>query len=170
MKFKHIIYTAAIFGFTMFSCEDYIEEENLSNVDGGSFYTTEAGFETLVNANYAQLKEIYGNDPWLFSAGTDLYAEGRDQEPPGLSQYIQLTPSLDSQCFLAKIISKKKIYPMSMAEVFTPQRQDLRPLSMQTMPNSKKFMGMILGFLALGQTFMPKDGIRSHQDSVNTFN
>ncbi|EKF55356.1 RagB/SusD domain-containing protein [Galbibacter marinus] len=93
MKFKHIIYTAAIFGFTMFSCDDYIEEENLSNVDGESFYTTEAGFETLVNANYAQLKDIYGNEPWLFSAGTDLYAEGRDQEPPGLSQYIQLTPS-----------------------------------------------------------------------------
>ena len=95
MKFKHIIYTTAIFGFTLFSCDDYIEEENLSNVNGEAFYTTEEGFETLVNANYAQLKEIYGNEPWLFSAGTDLYAEGRDQEPPGLSQYIQLTPSAD---------------------------------------------------------------------------
>src|SRR5690606_17958632 len=95
MKFKHSRYTTAIIGFTLFSCDDYIEEENLSNVNGEAFYTTEEGFETLVNANYAQLKEIYGNEPWLFSAGTDLYAEGRDQEPPGLSQYIQLTPSAD---------------------------------------------------------------------------
>lgn len=107
MKFKHIIYTTAILAFCMFSCEDYIEEENLSNVNGDVFYTTDAGFQTLVNANYAQLKEIYGYEPWLFSAGTDLYAEGRDQEPPGLSQYIQLTPSADgvgqlySSCYRA---------------------------------------------------------------------
>lgn len=107
MKLKHIIYTAGIFGLTLFSCDDYLEEENLSNVNGEAFYTTAAGFETLVNANYAQLKEIYGNEPWLFSAGTDLYAEGRDQEPPGLSQYIQLTPSangvgeLYSSCYQA---------------------------------------------------------------------
>ena len=83
--------TAIIFLFT--SCEDYLEEENLSNVTGEEFYTTEEGFEGLVNSNYAQLRAIYGNEPWLFSAGTDLYAEGRDAEPTGLSQYSDLNPS-----------------------------------------------------------------------------
>lgn len=72
------------------SCEDYLEEENLSNVTGEEFYVTEEGFESLVNSNYALLREIYGNFPWMFSAGTDLYAEGRDAEPPGLSRYTQL--------------------------------------------------------------------------------
>lgn len=89
---KKILLFSAI-GLLFTSCQDYLEEENLSNVTGEEFYVTEEGFESLVNANYSQLREIYGNEPWLFSAGTDLYAEGRDAEPPGLSRYSQLNPS-----------------------------------------------------------------------------
>lgn len=75
------------------SCSDYLEEENKSNVTAEEFYTTQEGFESLVNANYAQLRNIYGGEPWLFAAGTDMYAEGRDAEPPGLSRYTDLSPS-----------------------------------------------------------------------------
>ncbi|MDT0649540.1 RagB/SusD family nutrient uptake outer membrane protein [Autumnicola edwardsiae] len=82
------------------SCNDYLEEENLSNVAAEEFYLTEEGFESLITANYSQLREIYGDEPWLFSAGTDLYAEGRQQEPPGLSQYSQLTPSSEGVEYL----------------------------------------------------------------------
>ncbi len=75
------------------SCSDYLEEENLSNETAESFYTTETGFESLVNANYAQLREIYGDEAFMFASGTDLYAQGRTEEPPGLSQYTQLNAS-----------------------------------------------------------------------------
>jgi hypothetical protein len=93
MKKIKIILSSAILGLLFSSCSDFLEEENLSNVTAEEFYVTEVGFEALVNSNYSQLREIYGDEPWLFAAGTDLYAQGRDAEPPGLSKYTQLNPS-----------------------------------------------------------------------------
>ena len=83
----------ALLGLISFSCNDFLEEDNRSNVTAEEFYTTAEGFESLLNSNYSQLREIYGQEPWMFSAGTDLYAEGRNAEPPGLSSYTQLNPS-----------------------------------------------------------------------------
>jgi len=56
---------------------------------------TADGFESLINANYSELRSIYGQSPYLFCAGTDLYSEGqgRGSEPLGLSQYTELNPS-----------------------------------------------------------------------------
>lgn len=87
---KILLYTGAL-ALLLSSCEkSFIEEENRSNATAEEFYLTAEGYESLVNANYGLLRDIYGPEPWLFCAGTDLYAEGRDQEPPGLSQYTQL--------------------------------------------------------------------------------
>lgn len=83
-----------LFATSLFnSCSDFIEEESLSNVPADEAYKTAVGFQLLVNTNYASLKDIYGGDPWLFVAGTDMYAEGRSPEPAGLSQYKQLIPA-----------------------------------------------------------------------------
>lgn len=90
---KKIIVILGIIITAFTACSDFIEEENLSSVTAESFYITSEGFETLVNANYSQLREIYGAEPWLFCAGTDLYAEGRTPEPDGLSKYSQLNSS-----------------------------------------------------------------------------
>ena len=92
---KKIIVTLGIIGLVFTSCSDYLEEENKSYAIAEEFYLTEIGFESLVTANYSQLREIYGDDAFMFSSGTDLYAEGRTAEPPGLSQYTQLNPSSD---------------------------------------------------------------------------
>ncbi|MFC3161364.1 RagB/SusD family nutrient uptake outer membrane protein [Chryseobacterium arachidis] len=90
---KKIILTL-LFATSLFnSCGDFIEEESLSNVPADEAYKTAIGFQLLVNTNYAGLKGIYGGDPWLFVAGTDMYAEGRSPEPAGLSQYTQLIPA-----------------------------------------------------------------------------
>ncbi len=78
------------------SCSNYIEEESLSNVPADATYKTAAGYQLLINTNYAWLKSIYGGNPWLFEAGTDMYAEGRTPEPAGLSQYALLIPSSDN--------------------------------------------------------------------------
>jgi hypothetical protein len=104
---KKIIVSLSIALITLSSCSNFIEEENKSYVNAEAIYGTPNGFESLVNANYSQLREIYGNEPWLFVAGTDLYAEGKNQEPPALSQYKLLTPSspnvgyLYTECFKA---------------------------------------------------------------------
>ncbi|UWY27521.1 RagB/SusD family nutrient uptake outer membrane protein [Flavobacterium sp. TR2] len=92
---KFIILLGIIVG-TLSSCSNYIKEESLSNVPADGTYKTAAGFQLLVNTNYAWLKGIYGGNPWLFEAGTDMYAEGRTPEPAGLSQYALLIPSSDN--------------------------------------------------------------------------
>lgn len=104
------------------SCNDYIQEESLSNVPADANYKTASGFQLLVNSNYATLKNIYGGVPWLFCAGTDMYAEGRTAEPSGLSQYLQLIP--DSQfveqlyqtCYQTIQSTNKTIYYSKITE------------------------------------------------------
>nr|WP_199002717.1 RagB/SusD family nutrient uptake outer membrane protein [Flavobacterium sp. ASV13] len=90
---KKIILILGIIITVFTSCNDYIEEESLSNVPADATYKTASGFQLLVNSNYAWLKGIYGGNPWLFESGTDMYAEGRTPEPAGLSQYALLIPS-----------------------------------------------------------------------------
>ena len=90
---KKILVIIGIIVTTLSSCSNFIEEESLSNVPADETYKTASGFELLINSDYARLKAIYGGDPWLFCAGTDMYAEGRTPEPAGLSQYTILIPS-----------------------------------------------------------------------------
>ena len=79
--------------FTVISCQDFLEEENESFAVAEEFYLTGEGYQSLINANYSQLRELYGNAPWIYVCGTDLFAEGRDAEPTGLSRYSDLNPS-----------------------------------------------------------------------------
>ncbi|MGB5243160.1 MAG: RagB/SusD family nutrient uptake outer membrane protein [Lutimonas sp.] len=88
-KIYSIIMMAGLF-FT--SCETFLEEDNLSNVTAESFYVTAEGFEALVNANYALMKDIYGGDPYTFCAGTDMYSNGRVELPQGIAEYLTLNP------------------------------------------------------------------------------
>ncbi|MFB9076017.1 RagB/SusD family nutrient uptake outer membrane protein [Flavobacterium procerum] len=93
---KKIIIMLGIIAVSVSSCSDYIEEDSRSYVPADATYKTASGFQLLVNTNYAWLKSIYGGNPWLFEAGTDMYAEGRTPEPAGLSQYTLLIPSSDN--------------------------------------------------------------------------
>lgn len=84
----------------MAGCDSFLEEENKSNVTAEEFYVTEEGFTALINANYSALRELYGQDPWMFACGTDLYMEGRDQEPTGLSRYSELSSASQGVDFI----------------------------------------------------------------------
>ncbi|RED22481.1 putative outer membrane starch-binding protein [Flavobacterium cutihirudinis] len=119
---KKIILILGIIITTFSSCSDFIEEESLSNVPADATYKTTSGFQLLVNTNYAWLKGIYGGDPWLFEAGTDMYAEGRTPEPAGLSQYTLLIPSstgveqLYNSCYQAIQAVNKTVYYSTITE------------------------------------------------------
>lgn len=119
---KKIIILLGLIVTSFSSCSDYIEEESLSNVPADATYKTANGFQLLVNSNYAMQKEIYGGDPWLFSSGTDMYAEGRTPEPAGLSQYLQLIPSatgveqLYKSCYQTIQSVNKTIYYSTQTE------------------------------------------------------
>lgn len=78
--------------FALASCSDFLEEENKTDVLADDLYKTESGYESLVNASYSTLRGIY-DAPWMFTAGTDMYINGRDQGPTGLMLYTELAPS-----------------------------------------------------------------------------
>ncbi len=104
------------------SCSEYIEEDSRSFVPADATYKTATGFQLLVNTNYAWLKGIYGGNPWLFEAGTDMYAEGRTPEPAGLSQYTLLIPSstnvedLYNSCYQQIQAVNKTVYYSTITE------------------------------------------------------
>lgn len=119
---KKIIIYLGIALTTFSSCSDFIDEDVRSSVPADSNYKTAAGFQYLVNSTYARLKTVYGGEPWLFCSGTDMYAEGRDPEPAGLSRYLQLIPTssnvdyLYTQCYRAIQSANKTIYYSGITE------------------------------------------------------
>lgn len=119
---KKIILLLGIATLALNSCKDFIDEESLSFVPADATYKTASGFQLLVNTNYAWLKGIYGGDPWLFVSGTDMYAEGRNPEPAGLSQYTQLIPSAEgvdqlyNSCYQMIQSVNKTIYYSTLTE------------------------------------------------------
>lgn len=90
---KRIIFSLLITVTVLTSCEDVLEVDNRGFATAEGIYVTESGYEGLINANYSLLREIYGVQPYIYCAGTDLYAEGRSPEPLGLSQYTELGPA-----------------------------------------------------------------------------
>lgn len=98
----YIICLCAALGMT--ACGDFLEEENLSNINSDEYFGEKEGYESLVNASYATLRSIWKNEPWLFCLGVDIYTRGeseligggygnRDVYSSGLNEY----GSLDAQ-------------------------------------------------------------------------
>lgn len=74
------------------SCTDLLTEDNKANEAASTdqFYSTAAGYKTLINVCYSSLRNIYGNEPFLFCAGTDLFVRGKSPAPAGISTYSSL--------------------------------------------------------------------------------
>lgn len=88
MKISRI--TACLFSlFFLGGCSDFLKEDNKSNIVADQYYATNEGYEKLINSAYSSLRGVY-SEPWVFCAGTDMYAEGRTQQPVGLSEYQNL--------------------------------------------------------------------------------
>ena len=84
---SYIFILTAVF---LTSCKDFLSEKNISNVEAEEYYLTAEGYPSIVNASYAALRPVF-NEPWVFSAGTDLFVEGRNAQPAGISEYRNLT-------------------------------------------------------------------------------
>lgn len=78
-------------------CTDFLSETNKSNPDAATFYKTTSGYESLINACYSTLRDVYGDNIEVFVAGTDLYKVGRaGLISQGLGTYQSLTPADNS--------------------------------------------------------------------------
>ena len=104
---KKIILSISTIFIIFTSCSDYLEEEVKHSSVPDELYLTDEGFEGLLIATYSELRKIYGDDPYLFASGTDLYADGKEAGPPGLTRYTSLSPTsegvgeLYDDCFRA---------------------------------------------------------------------
>ena len=81
MKTKSIILVITLLAFMSQSCEDFLNEELVSDVSASSYYTTPAGLEDAVDATYGYLKYIYGPPERGFTMntfGTDVHTNGAD--------------------------------------------------------------------------------------------
>lgn len=73
---------AAAAAITLSGCSDFLEKDSRSNVSGADFYATEAGFESLANAAYSSLRNLYSDPMWLTEGGADLFGTGRASSMP----------------------------------------------------------------------------------------
>lgn len=88
---KKILFAGLILLF-MSNCSDYLDEVNKTDVLADELYATESGFKNLVNATYGTLRDVY-SAPWMFMSGTDMYVDGRNAGPTGLTSYKTLSAS-----------------------------------------------------------------------------
>ncbi|MEX2232577.1 MAG: RagB/SusD family nutrient uptake outer membrane protein [Cyclobacteriaceae bacterium] len=79
-KAKSILIATALIMFSTQACKDFLNEELVSDVSAGSYYTTAAGLEDAVDATYSFLREIYSNERAysLTIFGTDTHTNGAD--------------------------------------------------------------------------------------------
>lgn len=79
---------------TMTSCSDFLDASNKSNVTDKQTFATKEGFNSLVNDAYQHLQNVYAAPLFTscFSAGTDMYADGRNKMNEALNTYEILTP------------------------------------------------------------------------------
>ncbi|HNW57638.1 MAG TPA: RagB/SusD family nutrient uptake outer membrane protein [Bacteroidales bacterium] len=98
---KKIVYILFILVIAV-SCTDFLEEDNKGGISNDDFYSTAAGYETLMTASYATLRTTYGTTdlsgtvascPWVLLAGTDLYQKTRQNDHLSLYEYSSLYPS-----------------------------------------------------------------------------
>ena len=88
---KQIILSLLLLACAFIGCKKFLEEENKSNIVSNEYYATAEGYEKLINSTYGTLRRVYSS-PYVFCAGTDMYVEGRDAQPVGISEYQNLNP------------------------------------------------------------------------------
>lgn len=94
---KKVLYSVALAACClggMTSCSDFLDVRNKTNVSDKEAFGDKQGFENLVNTAYQRLQNIYAAPLFTscFSAGTDMYADGRNKMNEQLNTYETLTP------------------------------------------------------------------------------
>lgn len=77
MKQRYFLVILALVVLT--SCTDFLEPDVRSSETTTDFYASSKGFESLTNAAYSSVRDLYNMSPLMFSAGTDLYGDGKNQ-------------------------------------------------------------------------------------------
>lgn len=89
MKNKIYFLTILLVALGTQSCNDFLEEDLISDVSAASYYTTAQGFEDAVKATYWWNKPFFGPERGFTMSifGTDTYTEGADGSHKTFNRY-----------------------------------------------------------------------------------
>lgn len=88
---KKTIYALFVGALALSGCAKFLEEDNRGGITNEEFYSTEAGYRSIVNSSYATLRTTFGTEaPWLLLGGTDIYQMNRELANRALMEYTQL--------------------------------------------------------------------------------
>ena len=128
---RKFIYSAvmALTVLSATSCSDFLEQDNRSDKPSDEFYTTKSGYNSLTNSAYSSLRAVYGGVPWVFSAGTDLYAKGK-QGVSAIGLYGSVYNSSDNdvktfyaECFKGIQLANSVLYYEGLTEASNVREQ-----------------------------------------------
>lgn len=89
MKAKIILGCIAAASLIFTSCEDFLKEENRQSLTADPFYTSEVGYESLINTCYTPLRLWYGKEDayGITETGTDLFTKAAGNTNTVLNDY-----------------------------------------------------------------------------------
>lgn len=126
---KYIYIAVFVLAALCTACSDFLEQDNRSDKPSNEFYTTKNGFSSLLNSTYSSLRSVYGGVPWLFSAGTDLYAKGK-QGVDAIGLYGSSYNSSDAdvelfyaECFEGIQLANSILYYSALTEASSVREQ-----------------------------------------------
>jgi len=149
LQMKKIISLFCI-SMLLISCSDILDENNKGGTTNDEFYQTATGYETLITASYATLRNIYGDTPWLELAGTDIYQKTRQNDHLSLYEYTSLYPSDE---YVADFYSAcyKAIQTVNTALFYNDTPTDLDESSRKTYQAEMRFLRAFYHFLLVEQ-------------------
>lgn len=84
--FLKYLFIGGFFLLGLSACDNFLEEENKSDINSDEYFAESSGYESLVNACYSSLKSIWKGEPWLFCLGVDVYTRGESELVSGSYQ------------------------------------------------------------------------------------
>lgn len=87
-KSQYKVLMALLFA-SLFSCAEFLEEDNKTGLTADNYYATVEGMEALVNSCYTPMRFWYGkeNGIALTETGTDIFTRGNGMENPPVALY-----------------------------------------------------------------------------------
>jgi hypothetical protein len=130
-------------------CSDYLKEDNKGGITNEELYSAAVGYETLITASYAAMRDIYGTTPWVIVGGTDLYQISKPNDHLAFYRYEMYASNTDVSDFYANCY--KSIQTVNMALYYNDRPTDIDEALRKQYKSELRFLRAFYHFLLLEQ-------------------